>query len=281
MRWGAGEADIEQLLAERHLERVQGAQADGGSWLDRARQALDAARLIADAAPDSSIILAYDAARQACIARCSPSRACAPPQPAATRPLTMRSAPSSALACEPSEGCAAGATNWNTRTTRPRKPAPARPLKHCRLPARSSTPPPGSSSTSDSSEPLTHRRDQHQPLISHAAALGRPPPAARGARAHLRCSCLLFAPAVTSGADSRSGGHAPAAGQYSHSALGCSSNPAGDSPRSPAAGSPYSEVPSSNGTGIALKIPVPLGTADDDPGTWSIGRDGCQGRPIL
>ena len=68
MRWGAGEADIEQLLAERHLERVQGAQADGGSWLDRARQALDAARLIAEAAPDSSIILAYDAARQACIA---------------------------------------------------------------------------------------------------------------------------------------------------------------------------------------------------------------------
>ena len=40
---GTGEADIEHLLAERHLERVQGAQADGGSWLDRARQALEAA----------------------------------------------------------------------------------------------------------------------------------------------------------------------------------------------------------------------------------------------
>jgi hypothetical protein len=47
MRWGAGEADIDQPLAERHLERVQGAQADGGSWLDRARHALEAARLIA------------------------------------------------------------------------------------------------------------------------------------------------------------------------------------------------------------------------------------------
>jgi hypothetical protein len=68
MRWGAGEATIEQLLAQKHLERVQGAQADGGSWLDRARQSLDAARLIAQAAPDSSIILAYDAARQACVA---------------------------------------------------------------------------------------------------------------------------------------------------------------------------------------------------------------------
>lgn len=47
MRWGAGEADIGQLLAQRHLERVQGAQADGGSWLDKARQTLEAARLIA------------------------------------------------------------------------------------------------------------------------------------------------------------------------------------------------------------------------------------------
>jgi len=68
MRWSSGEAAIEQLLADRHLERVQGAQADGGSWLDRARQTLDAARLIAEAAPDSSIVLSCDAARQACVA---------------------------------------------------------------------------------------------------------------------------------------------------------------------------------------------------------------------
>ncbi len=67
MRWANGEAIVGQLLAKGHLERVQGAQADGWSWLDRARQALDAARLVA-AAPDSSIILAYDAARQACVA---------------------------------------------------------------------------------------------------------------------------------------------------------------------------------------------------------------------
>ena len=46
---------------------MQGAQAYGGSWLERARQALDAARLVAAAAPDSGIILAY-AARQACVA---------------------------------------------------------------------------------------------------------------------------------------------------------------------------------------------------------------------
>jgi HEPN domain-containing protein len=68
MRWATGEATIEQLLTQRHLERVQGAQANGESWLNRARQAVDAARLIEAAAPDSSIVLAYDAARQACVA---------------------------------------------------------------------------------------------------------------------------------------------------------------------------------------------------------------------
>lgn len=129
MRWANGEAIIEQLLAKGHLERVQGAQADGWSWLDRARQALDAARLVAAAAPDSSIILAYAAARQAS-SPCSPSRACAQPPPAATMPLKKPSAPSPALACEPSAGCVAGATSWSTRSTPPRKPALARPLKH-------------------------------------------------------------------------------------------------------------------------------------------------------
>ena len=59
---------IERLLARGHVERVQGAQADGESWLERARQNLGAARVIASAAPDSGIVLAYDAARQACVA---------------------------------------------------------------------------------------------------------------------------------------------------------------------------------------------------------------------
>jgi hypothetical protein len=68
MRWSTGEADVERLLAAGHVERVQGAQADGASWLDRARRGLRAARVITEAAPDSSVILAYDAARQACVA---------------------------------------------------------------------------------------------------------------------------------------------------------------------------------------------------------------------
>lgn len=68
MRWGAGEATVERLLEQGHIQQVHGAQADGESWLERARRGLDAARVIAKAAPDSSVILAYDAARQACVA---------------------------------------------------------------------------------------------------------------------------------------------------------------------------------------------------------------------
>jgi HEPN domain-containing protein len=68
MRWSAGEATVERLLAAGHIERVQGAQADGESWLARARRGLDAARVLAESAPDSSVVLAYDAARQACVA---------------------------------------------------------------------------------------------------------------------------------------------------------------------------------------------------------------------
>jgi hypothetical protein len=68
MRWSAGAAEVERLLAKGHIERVQGAQADGASWLDRARRSLDAARVIARDTPDSSVVLAYDAARQACVA---------------------------------------------------------------------------------------------------------------------------------------------------------------------------------------------------------------------
>ncbi len=68
MRWTAGEAVVERLLTEQRVERVQGAQADGKSWLERARRALEAARTLAESAPDSSVVLAYDAARQACVA---------------------------------------------------------------------------------------------------------------------------------------------------------------------------------------------------------------------
>ena len=68
MRWSAGETQVERLLATGRAERVHGAQADGASWLDRARRGLEAANILAEAAPDSCVVLAYDAARLACVA---------------------------------------------------------------------------------------------------------------------------------------------------------------------------------------------------------------------
>ena len=83
MRWSTGEATVERLVAAGHIERVQGAQADGESWLERARRSLAAARVLAESAPDSSVVLAYDAARQACVGVLA-SKACGPPLLAAT-----------------------------------------------------------------------------------------------------------------------------------------------------------------------------------------------------
>jgi hypothetical protein len=62
MRWSRGAAIIERSLAERRLQKVSGASADGAAWLDRAERAVDTAEAIAADDPDS----AYDAARQAC-----------------------------------------------------------------------------------------------------------------------------------------------------------------------------------------------------------------------
>ena len=48
MRWRTGEAAVERLLGKGSIERVQGAQADGESWLERAQRSLDAARIVND-----------------------------------------------------------------------------------------------------------------------------------------------------------------------------------------------------------------------------------------
>lgn len=62
-RWSQGEAEIEQLVARRHLEPVRGARADGTPWLDKARRRLATARAIIADDPESAFVLAYDAAR--------------------------------------------------------------------------------------------------------------------------------------------------------------------------------------------------------------------------
>jgi uncharacterized protein (UPF0332 family) len=67
-RWAPGEAQIEQLIAARQLELLTGAEADGAPLLEKARTTVStAAKLLQDDAY-SSYVLAYDAARFACIA---------------------------------------------------------------------------------------------------------------------------------------------------------------------------------------------------------------------
>ncbi len=67
-RWARGQAEITEQLAGRHLESVTGARADGSPLLKQAhRTVATAAGLVSDD-PYSAYVLAYDAARFACVA---------------------------------------------------------------------------------------------------------------------------------------------------------------------------------------------------------------------
>ena len=67
-RWQKGEAAIEQLAADGELQQVTGAQADGQPWIAKARRTRASAAELINSDPDSAYILAYDAARFACVA---------------------------------------------------------------------------------------------------------------------------------------------------------------------------------------------------------------------
>ena len=64
-RWPRGEAEIEQLIANRQLQQVIGGQANGAHLLQKASRTLETSGQIADEDPDSAYVLAYDAARYA------------------------------------------------------------------------------------------------------------------------------------------------------------------------------------------------------------------------
>ena len=64
-RWSRGEAEIEQLIADKQLQQVIGGQANGAHLLQKASRTLATAGEIADQDPDSAYVLAYDAARYA------------------------------------------------------------------------------------------------------------------------------------------------------------------------------------------------------------------------
>jgi hypothetical protein len=62
-RWPRGEAEIEQLIANKALQQVNGGQANGAHLLQKASCTLETAGEIADQDPDNVYVLAYDAAR--------------------------------------------------------------------------------------------------------------------------------------------------------------------------------------------------------------------------
>ncbi len=67
-RWSVGEAEVESLLAGRALQPVTGSAADGAPGLTRARQTIASAQVLLSTDPSNALVLAYDAARQACTA---------------------------------------------------------------------------------------------------------------------------------------------------------------------------------------------------------------------
>lgn len=62
-RWAKGAETIARMLDDRELQAVQGGQADGKPWLDKARKTVVTAGQIIDADPESAYTLVYDAAR--------------------------------------------------------------------------------------------------------------------------------------------------------------------------------------------------------------------------
>jgi hypothetical protein len=67
-QWAQGAGKIRELLDLGDLQKIQGADANGQSLLDKADRTLLSAALLCDEDPDSSYTLAYDAARFACTA---------------------------------------------------------------------------------------------------------------------------------------------------------------------------------------------------------------------
>jgi hypothetical protein len=66
-RWKLGEADIERMLTAGELQALVGEAAFGEPWLVKAERTLTTARFASSTDPLSSYVLAYDAARQACV----------------------------------------------------------------------------------------------------------------------------------------------------------------------------------------------------------------------
>jgi hypothetical protein len=66
--WPRGEAEVEELLRRRELERITGTAADGSPLLAQAGRTATTAASLVKTDPYSAYVLAYDAARFACVA---------------------------------------------------------------------------------------------------------------------------------------------------------------------------------------------------------------------
>jgi len=64
-RWRIGEAEVEALIASGELQKLTGEAANGHRLLEKAAVTLQTAMTATDRDPDSALVLAYDAARQA------------------------------------------------------------------------------------------------------------------------------------------------------------------------------------------------------------------------
>lgn len=129
-RLKAGQAEVELLLAARHLQTVTGAAANAAHGLTRARQTLASAQTLLATDPTNAFVLAYDATRQACTAILAEQGlrpGCAPPPPAGTSRSSALSAPSSVRRSRPTAVCAGAATRSSTPPTRTRPSTPTKP----------------------------------------------------------------------------------------------------------------------------------------------------------
>lgn len=68
MTWQRGEGTVSDLLSHGVLERVSGAAADGTSLLKSSTGLLASAERELSVHPEAAYVLAYDAAREACVA---------------------------------------------------------------------------------------------------------------------------------------------------------------------------------------------------------------------
>jgi hypothetical protein len=67
-KWPRGEAEVEELLRRRELERITGVAATGAPLLAQAHRTTTTAAGLIRTDPYSAYVLAYDAARFGCVA---------------------------------------------------------------------------------------------------------------------------------------------------------------------------------------------------------------------